>query len=145
MADSAGYSGTPLAKKLGIEPGHTLALLNAPADFERALAGLPAGVDPVRDPRGKARFDVVVLFVEDAAALGARLPRALARMDAHGALWVSWPKKSSPLFRDLTEDGIRAAGLAAGVVDTKVCAVDQDWSGLKLVVRVADRPKRPER
>ena len=72
----------------------------------------------------------------------ARLARALQRLDPHGALWVSWPKKSSPLYRDLTEDGIRAAALAAGVVDNKVCAVDADWSALRLVVRTADRPKR---
>ena len=141
-AQAAGYSGTPLAKKLGIRPGDRVALLHAPAAFEGALADLPADVRPVRAPRGKARFDVVVLFVADAAALRARRPRALARMDPHGALWVSWPKKSSPLFRDLTEDGIRAAALAAGVVDNKVCAVDETWSGLRLVVRVADRPKR---
>ena len=139
---AAGYSGTPLAKKLGIKPAHTLALLDAPDGFERMLAGLPADVEPVRDPRGKARFDVVVLFVGDAAALRARLPRAVERTDPHGALWVSWPKKASPLFRDLTEDGIRSAGLAAGMVDNKVCAVDADWSGLRLVVRTADRPKR---
>jgi hypothetical protein len=137
---TAGYSGTPLAKKLGIKPGHRVALLGAPRGFKDALEGLPADVQPVRDPRGKSRFDVVVLFVADAAALRTRLPRALERMDPHGALWVSWPKKTSPLFRDLTEDGIRAAGLKAGVVDTKVCAVDEDWSGLRLVVRLADRP-----
>jgi hypothetical protein len=139
---TVGYSGTPLAKKLGIKPGHRVALMNAPEYFERALRGLPADVTPTRDPGGRSRFDVVVLFVPDAAALRARLARALQRLDPHGALWVSWPKKSSPLYRDLTEDGIRAAALAAGVVDNKVCAVDADWSALRLVVRTADRPKR---
>ena len=146
MAKAAGYSSTPLARKLGIEPGDRLALLNAPDDFEDALEGLPGDVVPQRDPRGqtrgKPRFDVVVLFVPDASTLSRELGRGLDRIEPDGALWVSWPKKSSARFRDLTEDGIRAAGLAAGVVDNKVCAVDADWSGLRLVVRVADRPSR---
>lgn len=142
MTPKAGYSGTPLAKKLGIEDGHRVALLRPPPGFRALLEGLPASVEPEVDPRGKGPFDVLVLFAPDAAALEQRIPAALKRMTPEAALWVSWPKKSSPLFRDLTEDGVRAVALPLGLVDMKVCAVDQDWSGLKLVVRVENRPKR---
>lgn len=134
-----GYSGTPLAKKLGIKDGHRVALLKPPRGFAGTLEGLPAGVRPVADPRGRGPFDVVVLFVPDAAALRAGLVRAASLVPADGALWVSWPKRGSALFRDLTEDGIRALALPLGLVDVKVCAVDADWSGLKLVVRRENR------
>ena len=145
MSAGAGYSGTPLAKKLGIKAGHRVALLNARRGFEAALEGLPAPVELVRDPRGRGPFDVVVLFTPDSGALRKGLGRAAELTDPDGALWVSWPKKSSPLFKDLTEDGIRAAALPTGLVDVKVCAVDADWSGLKLVVRVENRPRRSPR
>jgi hypothetical protein len=148
MSPGAGYSGTPLARKLGIREGHRVALLHPPRGFADLLEGLPEGVAPVTDPRGQAPFDVVVLFTPDAAALEKEFGRALKLMDPHGGLWISWPKKSSPLYRDLTEDVIRAAALAAGVVDNKVCAVDETWSALRLVIRVADRPfkqKQPSR
>ncbi len=136
----AGYSGTPLARKLGIRDGHRVALLRAPPGFESLLEGLPASARVVRDPRGRGPFDVLILFVPDRDALERRFPPALERMDPHGALWVAWPKKSSPLFRDLTEDGVRQVALPTGVVDNKVCAVDGDWSGLRLVLRVENRP-----
>jgi hypothetical protein len=144
MAATAGYSGTPLVKKLGIEAGQRVALLQ-PAlhgGFRALLVGLPAGVKPVSDPRGRGPFDLVVLFAPDVASLRARLEPALRTLDPDGALWVSWPKKSSARFRDLTEDGVRAAALPLGLVDVKVCAVDEDWSGLKLVVRRENRPSR---
>src|SRR5262249_1862183 len=105
--------------------------------------GLPAGVELVADPRGSGPFDVIVLFAPDTAALEQKLPRARKLLEPSGGLWVAWPKKSSPLFRDLTEDGIRALVLPTGLVDHKVCAVDADWSGLRLVVRVANRPRGP--
>ena len=145
MSPTAGYSGTPLAKKLGIKEGHRVALLHPPRGFEDLLEGLPSAVQLARDPRGRGPYDVVVLFTADTAALKQDLARASRLMDTDGALWVSWPKKSSARFRDLTEDGIRAVALPTGLVDVKVCAVDDDWSGLKLVVRLANRPRRPAR
>ena len=122
-----------------------MALLRPPRGFKRLLEGLPSAVDLVTDPRGKGPFDVVVLFTPDAAALQRGLTRAAKLTDTDGALWVSWPKRTSPLFKDLTEDGIRAVALPTGLVDVKVCAVDEDWSGLKLVLRLANRPSRSAR
>jgi hypothetical protein len=142
VSSAAGYSGTPLARKLGIKEGHRVALLHAPRGFRALLEGLPSAVGLVDDPRGKGPYDVVVLFVPDQASLRKGLARAAKLTDTDGALWVSWPKKSSPLFKDLTEDGIRAVALPTGLVDVKVCAVDQDWSGLKLVLRLEKRPSR---
>jgi hypothetical protein len=129
-------------RKLGIKEGHRVALLRPPAEFASLLVGLPGSVELVADPRSKGPFDVVVLFARDAAALSKDLPRASKLIEPDGAIWVSWPKKSSALFEDLTEDGIRDVALPTGLVDVKVCAVDQDWSGLKLVVRLANRPGR---
>ena len=142
MALPAGYSGTPLVKKLGIKPGHRVALLKPPRGFGALLEGLPADVKPVTDPKGRGPRDLIVLFAPDMASLRTRLAPALRTLDPAGALWVCWPKKSSALFRDLSEDGVRAAALPVGLVDVKVCAVDEDWSGLKLVVRLENRPKR---
>ena len=137
---TAGYSGTPLAKKLGIEEGHRVALLHAPRGFETLLQALPASVELIRDPRGMGPFPRVLLFAPDVASLKRDFPRAARLIPPDGALWISWPKKGSPLFQDLTEDGVRAVALPAGLVDVKVCAVDDDWSGLKLVVRRENRP-----
>lgn len=134
----AGYSGTPLAKKLGLKSGHRLALIEAPDGFERLLEGLPDGVTIARG--GRAAADVIVLFCTRAADLARRFPAAAARLDPAGGLWVAWPKKSSGRATDLGENEIRALGLSAGLVDNKVCAVDDVWSGLRFVVRLADRP-----
>jgi hypothetical protein len=136
----AGYSGTPLAQKLGIKAGHRLALLTAPAGFERQLEGLPDDVTIARQVRGTA--DVILLFTERAADLQARFASAAGHLDPSGGLWVAWPKKASGRATDLTEDGVRAIGLSAGLVDNKVCAVDEVWSGLRFVVRLVDRPAR---
>lgn len=130
---SAGYSGTPLWKKLGVKEGGTLVLLNTPARFGPELGDLPDGA------RTTTRIGVatilVVLFCKDRATLERQLPAISAKLHPDGALWISWPKKTSKLFADLTEDGVRDVALPTGLVDVKVCAVNDDWSGLKLMVR----------
>ena len=132
-ASGAGYSGTPLPKKLGLKEGSTMVLLNAPAGIEQWLVPLPAGARLAAKPG--AINDLVVLFCQDTAALKKSLATVSKKLHADGSLWISWPKKSSRLFVDLTEDGIRAIALPTGLVDVKVCAVNDDWSGLKLMVR----------
>jgi hypothetical protein len=133
-----GYSGTPLARKLGIKPRHRVALVSAPAGFESQLEGLPDEVSLARQVRGAV--DVIVVFVDRAAELGARFGSLARRLDPAGGLWVAWPKKASGRATDLTENVVREIGLAAGLVDNKVCALDEIWSGLRFVVRLADRP-----
>ena len=132
-APAAGYSGTPLPKKLGLKEGGAMVLLNAPAGIEQWLVPLPAGARLAAKPG--AINDLVVLFCQDTAALKKSLATVSKKLHADGSLWISWPKKSSRLFVDLTEDGIRAMVLPTGLVDVKVCAVNDDWSGLKLMVR----------
>jgi len=133
----AGYSGTPLAKKLGIKEGCELALLDAPAEMADWLAPLPHDVMIRRDVR--ASVDVVVAFFDRRAALERRFPAMLRAIFPDGGLWVAWPKKASRVPTDITEDTVRALGLDAGVVDNKVCAVSEVWSGLRLVHRVENR------
>lgn len=136
----AGYSGTPLAQKLGIKAGHRVALLGAPADFHTVLA-LPEGVSVERSLSGNKPFDVIVLFAVAERELTRRFVPTARRLQPNGGLWVAWPKKASGVATDVTENTVRGVALAAGLVDNKVCAVDQTWSGLRCVVRVADRPK----
>jgi hypothetical protein len=136
--EMAGYSGTPLWKKLGIEEGSRLALVGIPDGFE--IADLPGDVTPEHD--GPGPFDVILAFARDAATVDRHLAALRSRLDPAGGLWIAWPKKASGVATDVTEDGVRERGLAAGLVDNKVCAVDETWSGLRLVVRVADRPKK---
>lgn len=139
----AGYSGTPLARKLGIKDGASVALMAAPAEFEQALDGLPDGVALQRDSRGRGSFDVIVLFVSDRAALRKRFAPAAKRLRENGGLWIAWPKKASGIVTDVDEGAVRRFGLDAGLVDNKVCAIDEIWSGLRFVIRVKDRkPKR---
>lgn len=138
----AGYSGTPLAKKLGIKEGARVVLLGAPAGFEKTLEGLPDGVTFVTALRGKAGFDVGVVFVTSAAELGKKFGAAAERLADDGGLWVAWPKKASGVKTDVTETVVREVGLASGLVDNKVCAIDETWSGLRFVVRVKDRGAR---
>lgn len=133
----AGYSGTPLPKKLGLKPGSRYSLPGAPTGFDATLGALPEGATAV-GPR--AATDLVLLFIKSAARLPAALATQAQRLPPEGALWIAWPKKSSGVATDLNFDLVRAAGLAAGLVDVKVCAVDETWSALKFVVRVADRP-----
>ena len=133
-----GYSGTPLAKKLGIKEGSRVALLGAPEDFESALQPLPGAVRLMR--RARSQVDVVVCFCAESGALKRRLPQALKLLDPQGGLWVGWPKKSSGVPTDISFDRVQGAGLAAGLVDNKVCAIDNIWSGLRFVYRLDDRP-----
>ena len=135
---AAGYSGTPLPKKLGIAPGKLVALLHAPAGFERVLGGT-AGAIVRRDPRGAGSFDVQVLFCPMRRDLEAGLPKAQERMATDGAVWVAWPKRASGVATDMTEDVVREVALPRKLVDVKVCAIDAVWSGLKFVYRLADR------
>jgi hypothetical protein len=135
---SAGYSGTPLPKKLGIKAGQRVAFLDAPPAFAQALGALPEGVAKPRTTL-RAPLDLVVAFFTERRRLQQRLPRLIAALDPAGALWIAWPKRASRVETDLTEDVVRELGLAAGVVDVKVCAIDATWSGLKLVIRLRDR------
>ena len=130
----AGYSGTPLAKKLGIKPETKILILNAPKGYRAWLAPLPVGVSFLSKPsRGGA--DIVHLFVPSLSTLKKNLPRARRAMKKEGALWVSWYKKAAKIPTDVTEDVIRDCALKTDLVDVKVCAVSEEWSGLKLVVR----------
>lgn len=132
----AGYSGTPLPRKLGIKPEHRVWLVGAPEGFE--LAGLPPGVQLHRRA-GREPYDVILAFFDEQAALRRRFDGLRERLDKAGGLWIAWPKKSSGVPTDLTENVIRDYGLTTGMVDNKVCAVDETWSGLRFVVRLADR------
>lgn len=129
----AGYSGTPLAKKLGIGAGCRLLALAAPPDYASLLAPLPDHV--CFDTRAGAAVDVAHLFVTRRSDLQRRLKALRTALRADAALWISWPKKISRVETDITEDTIRADALPLGFVDIKVCAVSEIWSGLKLVVR----------
>jgi hypothetical protein len=133
----AGYSGTPLVKKLGVRPGFKVALVGAPKDFEDELGELPEGAKINRDPRGVAHFDVWIVFVKSSKEFGVRFANAAERLGeaTGGGVWVCWPKKASGVKTDLTENAIRDAGLFSGLVDNKVCAVDETWSGLRFVKR----------
>jgi hypothetical protein len=124
----AGYSGTPLPQKLGIKPGHRLALVGAPRGFSAVLGQLPQGARQVSD---RSTFDVAVVFTTSQGELATLLPKAKKRLNPNGGLWIAWPKKSSGMRTDLTENHIREAAIAAGLVDNKVCAVDDTWSGLR--------------
>jgi hypothetical protein len=138
-AHPSGYSGTPLPRKLGIKPGHRLLLLAAPEGFEGGtLTDLPAGVIVGRTARGSA--DVIVAFFDRRAELERRMPALRALMEPAAGLWIAWPKRSSGVATDLTEDVVRELALANRLVDNKVAAIDATWSGLRLVIRLADRP-----
>ncbi len=142
LARVAGYSGTPLPRKLGIKPGARLGLVRAPEDFAKTLGVLPAGVDSRAPGRGGGPFDVIVCFARRAKDLARDLPALPPQLDPTGGLWIAWPKRSSGVPTDLTEAEVRARGLGLGLVDNKVCAIDDVWSGLRFVARRADRPRR---
>jgi hypothetical protein len=130
----AGYSGTPLPKKLGIKPQFRVALGDVPADVKSELKDALADCAMSRD-----QLDFAMLFVKSRAELKKQFAASAAKLQPAGMLWVSWPKKSSGVATDLTEDEVRKIGLEAGLVDVKVCAVNEVWSGLKFVRRVKDR------
>jgi hypothetical protein len=137
----AGYSGTPLAKKLGLAADQAVALLGAPDGFAATLEPLPDGVRVRTTTRG--HLDLVVLFTTSRAELVRRLPPLGRAVHPDGMLWVAWPKKASKVPTDVTEDVVRAEALPLGLVDTKVCAVDDVWSGLRLVWRREHRGAIP--
>lgn len=133
----AGYSGTPLSQKLGIKPGTRVKVRGAPAHYVDLLAPLPEGA--VASSRIRPPFDTLHIFTKSRAILRTELERGLNEIPQDGALWVSWPKKASGVETDVTEDVVRELALPMGLVDVKVCAVDETWSGLKLVIRKALR------
>jgi hypothetical protein len=139
---SAGYSGTPLPRKLGIKAGQRIAFINAPPAFAEALGALAEGVEAPRTTLRGGALDLIVAFFTERRALEQRLPQLVRALDPAGALWIAWPKRASRVKTDLTEDVVRELALAVGVVDVKVCAIDATWSGLKLVIRLRDRPRR---
>ena len=133
----AGYSGTPLSKKLGIKPGSRLFVAGAPSDYRKLVKPLPEGVQIAQ--RMSADVDLAHLFTMRRTDLAAKLRSTLAKLKPDGTIWVSWPKKASRVPTDITEDTIRDVALPMGLVDVKVCAVDETWSGLKLVIRKENR------
>jgi len=132
-----GYSGTPLATKLGIKAGSRVCVVHEPDDYHAWLVPLPEGV--AFQKRVSAATDIVHVFSRDRAELGRRLTDYRAKLAPTGVVWVSWPKKSAKVATDITEDTVRELALPMGFVDVKVCAVSDVWSGLKLVVRKALR------
>ena len=137
----AGYSGTPLVKKLGIAAGARMALVNAPRGFAQELGKLPAGVKKAAD----GELDFVLLFAKDSAEMKKHLNGLARHLEPAGMLWVAWPKKASGVATDLTENVVRDVALLMGLVDVKVCAIDEIWSGLKLVVRKENRATWPSK
>jgi len=135
----AGYSGTPLPQKLGIKPGASVVVINGPKNYRKLLGKLPEGARLI--DRLTTRLDFVHLFTDRRVELQRELKSLRRRLSDTGTLWVSWPKKSAGLPTDVTEDTIREVALPLGLVDTKVCAVDEIWSGLKLMVRKENRKR----
>lgn len=129
----AGYSGTPLARKLGIKPGTRMHVDSAPPEYLAWLAPLPE--DVLFEPGVSASTELVHLFMDRRTHLESALVRTRSQIGSHAAIWVSWPKKASKVLTDITEDVIREVALPIGLVDIKVCAVSEVWSGLKLVIR----------
>lgn len=134
----AGYSGTPLPKKLGIKEGSRIAFVNAPPSLSKALEPLPAGAAIMRQAR--APLDVVLIFVKSERELLTQFSYYAERLAPAGRLWVAWPKKSSGVATNLVFENVQRVGLATGLVDNKVCAIDEIWSGLQFVIRKKDRP-----
>jgi len=130
---ATGYSGTPLPRKLGIKEGMRIAFADAPEGFPLTLGDLPAAVDVRVRVRGP--LDVIVFFTASRAKLERRIERLIAALEPAGGLWVAWPKRASGVPTDMTEDVVREVALPLGLVDNKVCAIDDVWSGLRLVVR----------
>lgn len=133
----AGYSQTPLLKKLGIKENCRVAFVNAPEDFEQRLGALPAGAIVVSQVRQS--FDCALIFVKSEAHLRKDFAKFVARLSPAGTLWVAWPKKLSRVVTDLRFETVQAIGLEAGLVDTKICAIDEIWSGLRFVVPLQNR------
>jgi len=136
----AGYSGTPLPRKLGLKPRARFGTFNAPDGFAKQLGELPEGVTLRDASRGSTPLAEIVRLVGSLAERARLFPRARKRLDPNGGLWLCWPKKASGIKTDVDENAIRNLGLTSSLVDNKVCAIDEVWSGLRFVVRVRDRP-----
>lgn len=137
----AGYSETPLVKKLGFKEGFRVGLVNPPQGFQKEIRPLPNSVKITTAHLSKP-LDLILLFVESQRTLRREFPKAALKIVAHGMLWIAWPKKASGVATDLSENIIRQIGLDAGLVDVKVCAVNEIWSALKFVYRLKDRMSR---
>jgi hypothetical protein len=139
----AGYSETPLAKKLGIKEGSRLGFVNAPKGFKKELGSLPDGakifIGQLPNP-----LDLIILFTDSSRRLKIEFPVLAEKLSTNGMLWIAWPKKSSGVSTDLSFDIVQQTGLQVGLVDVKICAVNEIWSGLKFVYRLKDRKIRPE-
>ena len=139
----AGYSETPLAKKLGIKERSRLGFVNAPKGFKKELGSLPAGVKifvgHLPNP-----LDLIILFTDSSQTLKFQFPALAEKLCANGMLWIAWPKKSSGVTTDMSFDIVQHTGLEAGLVDVKICAINEIWSGLKFVYRLKDRKSRHE-
>ncbi len=138
---SAGYSGTPLIKKLGIKPGQRICILNAPQGYEKTLGALPSSVTTLARLGNPHSLDFIHFFTKELAQLACSFPKLKAALAFDGTLWISWPKRAAKVASDLDENIVREIGLGVGLVDVKVAAIDETWSGLKFVYRVKDRPK----
>jgi hypothetical protein len=138
----AGYSKTPLSGKLGIKPNHRALFVGEPDGFRSLLNPLPEGVEIAADASAEDEYDIIVHFTKSRAELTLKFKKLTRRLESAGGLWIAWPKKTSGVATDLTENIIRDIGLDAGLVDNKVCAIDETWSGLRFVIRIVDRPKK---
>jgi hypothetical protein len=136
----AGYSGTPLLQKLGIKPGHRIATVHEPPSFDQGLGSLPENASFVGSTAKDV--DVIVAFHSSLRDFQKQLPALQNRIKSDGMIWIAWPKKASGVVSDMSEDHVRNAALKIGLVDIKVCAIDDTWSGLKLVIRKENRAKR---
>ena len=139
----AGYSSTPLTKKLGIKEGSRIGLVNAPKGFQSELGKLPENAEFVA--RLKNSLDIILFFVLTQRELARDFSKLAKKIVANGMIWIAWPKKSSGVTTDLSFESVQRIGLDAGLVDVKICAVDDTWSGLKFVYRLKDRPSQKKR
>jgi hypothetical protein len=145
VPDQAVYAGTPLPRKLGIGEGDEVALIGAPEWFEDTIGQLPDVASVHTDLADDARYDVIVAFITERAELEAELSRLRARMAPACGLWIAWPKRASGVPTDVTDQVIRDVALPTGLVDNKVCAIDDTWSGLRLVIRRENRQSEAPR
>jgi hypothetical protein len=134
----AGYSGTPLAKKLGFKEGFRVGFVNPPRRFQQELGSLPGGIKISSVPLPKP-LDLILFFADSQQTLKREFPKLAQKLETNGMLWIAWPKKASGIVTDLSDNSVRKIGLHAGLVDVKVCAVNDIWSGLKFVYRLEDR------
>jgi hypothetical protein len=137
ITKSAGYSGTPLPKKLGIKENSDIVFINPPSNYKKTLGNLPEGVKT--NARLSGKLDLIQFFTKEISELVSKSPDFKRYLNPSGILWISWPKNSSGVLTDLDENKIRETGLKNGMVDIKVCAIDEIWSGLKFVFRLKDR------